>query len=64
MTKEGCLKTMIQDYYGKLFTKDANTRQSVTINRGFPTLPSNVWANLNKKITDEEVKKALFEMAP
>lgn len=59
VTDEQSLKSMIQDYYGKLFTKDIDIRPNDTIHRGFPTVPTSAWSILNKKFDDEEVMNAL-----
>lgn len=52
------------DYFVDLFTKEADPLPSYRVKGKFTRLNSDEILNLDKAITSEEVKQAIFEMDP
>ncbi|XP_031120913.1 uncharacterized protein LOC116024153 [Ipomoea triloba] len=58
------IKNIIVDHFTRLFVKDREADLSLAIPGCFPTLEEEDWLNLNKPFTEEDIKKATFDMAP
>lgn len=53
----------VQVYFNDIFSYP-NTDTMQTLGRGFPNINKDCWSELNCPVSQEEVKKALFAMAP
>ncbi|XP_031091113.1 uncharacterized protein LOC115996111 [Ipomoea triloba] len=58
------IKTMVREYYVHLFSKDHISIWSKCPINSFPEINLDTWRDLYKDCTTEEVKSAMFEMAP
>lgn len=54
----------LQEYFQSIFSPPAVVETSPTLGGGFPILDSTYWLELNYTVSQEEVRKALFSMAP
>ncbi|XP_019200030.1 PREDICTED: uncharacterized protein LOC109193611 [Ipomoea nil] len=63
ITDETALRDHIRRYFGDLFTTDQS--HSATLPRGrYPIIHEDVWREVNKTFSLEEIKQALFDMSP
>ena len=58
------LAQMVQNFYQTLFTKEGQDDYSIRYPNGCLVLPGDLQQNLSKAFSKDEVKKALFDMAP
>ncbi|XP_031124290.1 uncharacterized protein LOC116027001 [Ipomoea triloba] len=58
------LKTHVSNYYASLFSACSNTIFTDALESSFPRVPQDDWRVFNMDITKEEVRSALFDMAP
>ncbi|XP_031116716.1 uncharacterized protein LOC116020380 [Ipomoea triloba] len=55
---------LLRDYYMNLFSEDMVLLPDDPTKAAFPTLQETEWCMLNRPFTTEEVKEAVFDMAP
>lgn len=55
---------MVQNYFKNIFRGDEEVFTSNNIKGLFPNLPATLWQKFNDPITNEDIKMAMFDMAP
>ncbi|XP_019199070.1 PREDICTED: uncharacterized protein LOC109192823 [Ipomoea nil] len=64
LTDESEIREHVQRYFMALFSKEPNACSQPLLQGAFPRLSTTDWAEINKPFGANEVKEALFEMAP
>lgn len=62
--EEDVLKQHVRDFFSKLYTMDYQVSGELSSLYNFPTLLDDELQNLFCMVTGEEVRKAVFSMAP
>lgn len=55
---------MVRNYFANLFNQDDTVDPSLALKGHFPVLPEKCWVEINGPFTKEDIKKAVFDMAP
>ena len=58
------LAQMVQNFYKTLFIEEGQDDHSIRYPNGFLVLQGDLQQNLSKPFSKDEVKKALFDLAP
>lgn len=58
------MKTMVQEYFVNMFTVEREDNDVIFLKGRFPKLSKAKWRKINDPFTRDEVKDALFSMAP
>lgn len=58
------LRDMVRNYYIQLFTADESTDYTRAPKGCYPELPGEDWEAMHRPVNNEEIKQALFSMAP
>lgn len=64
MTKEDELKNLVQEYFEALFKYESGDRGKLDTGDYFPELSQNRWNDINKPMSEKEIKSTLFGMSP
>lgn len=58
------IQKLFKDWYHKLFTVDVEMKDRCQINIKFPSIESHMLNFINEGLKDDEIKQAMFDMAP
>lgn len=58
------LKDMIRDHFIRIFTHEGAQDVDVRIRNGFPLIDRKEWDHISCEFSTDEIKRALFDMAP
>lgn len=64
ITEKDQIKTMITDYFMRLFEKDSSCNMSSALKGKFPPLGEDIKNAMEKPVEIDEIKQAIFDMAP
>lgn len=63
-TDEEIIQKRVFHYFENIFKKDGEAHQVRPIPKGFPNVTDHIHASMCREVTKEEVRSALFDMAP
>lgn len=60
----GTIKDMIREHFSVIFTQDQPNRNRCIAKSSFPMLDQEIWELVNAEFSTDDIKEALFAMAP